>query len=218
MTLYSGNSLPNNVIKILKTMGDAEISKIDIARTPLSTGLKVVLNLISLGNFQKRLNQLPYDKLYHLALILTTSKGKFVLEKNELINMKKFTSNSKNTEIKTISSIPKGLTANIILAKTKQNMGGKFLSYSGYDNNCQTFAYSALISNGLGDSETKQFVLQDTQHLFKNDSRFRKILNTITDTAEVKTRIQQNPIVSRITHKFFPSIGGLFEPLVNIKL
>ena len=30
MTLYSGNSLPNNVIKILKTMGDAEISKIDI--------------------------------------------------------------------------------------------------------------------------------------------------------------------------------------------
>jgi hypothetical protein len=34
-------------------------------------------------------------------------------------------------------------------------------------------------------------VLQDTRHLFENNPRFRKIVNSITDTGAVSSRIAQ---------------------------
>ena len=47
---------------------------------------------------QKRLNELPYNKIYHLFLIITTTKGKVILEKTELINMKKYSKRTSDTE------------------------------------------------------------------------------------------------------------------------
>ena len=133
------SELTDAVNNIVNRIGEAEITNIEVARVPLSTALKLLLNLVSLGNFQKRFNELPYDKLYHLYLVLTTDKGKYVLEKNELINMKKFSSFAKGTDKMNISSIPKGLTVNSLLSKTKSKLGGKYNRYSAYDNNCQTF-------------------------------------------------------------------------------
>lgn len=184
------SGLTDAVNRIVKNIGEAEITDIEVARVPISSATKLLLNIVSLGNFQKRFNELPYDKLYHIYLILSTEHGKFVLEKNELINMKRFSSFAKDTDRITIKTIPKGLNLNTLLSKTRARLGGNYNKYSAYDNNCQTFVNAILSSNGLNTPEIKKFVLQDTKHLFENDSRFRKIVNTITDIGGVKKTIE----------------------------
>ena len=204
------SGLTDNVKRIVNNIGIAEITDIEVARVPLSSATKLLLNIVSLGNFQKRFNELPYDKLYHLYLVLTTEHGKFVLEKNELINMKRFSNYAKDTDRITIKSIPKGLNLNTLLDRTKAKLGGKYSLYSAYDNNCQTFVNAILSSNGLNTPEVKQFVLQDTKHLFKNDSRFRKIVNTVTDVAGVKTKIEP-AVIDTIKSRVLP-FNELLQP------
>ena len=213
-TFFSGKDLPNNVKRMLNTYGDEEITNIIIARRPLSTGTKILLNIASAGNFQKRLNELPYDKIFHLFLIITTSKGKVILEKNELINMKKYSKITSNTETKTINSIPKGLTLNKLMEKTKTKMGDKFTSYMAKDNNCQNFVSSVLLANNLG-GDVRGFVNQDIEHLFKDDVRFRKIVNTTTDLGGLANRINQIPIVNKITTRLTSPASDLVKPIYD---
>jgi hypothetical protein len=86
--------------------------------------------------------------------------------------------------------IPAGLTLNVMLANTEKEMGGKFLKYSAYNNNCQDFIMAVLKSNGLGDDAIYSFVKQDTKSLFSDNSFLRKVSNTITDIgARVNTAI-----------------------------
>ena len=213
-TSFSGKDLPNNVKRLLHTYGDEEITEIIIARRPLSSGTKILFNMASAGNFQKRLNELPYNKIYHLFLIVTTTKGKVILEKTELINMKKHSKRTSDTETKTIYSIPEGLTLNKLMEKAKTKMGDKFTSYAAKDNNCQNFVSSILVANSLGGDITG-FVNQDVEHLFKDDVRIRKIVNTTTDLKGLTNRINQIPIINKITTRLTTPASDLVKPIYN---
>lgn len=180
-------SFIKSVQNLLKRVGNETITEIKVARVPLSKILSFFLNLTSLGEFKKRLSETPYDKLYHLFMIVKTEKGIYIVEKNEVIIIKKFNGKlTKQTEVLQ-TNMREGLTLNVILEKTKNNMGDKFFSYKGQDNNCQFFINSILKSNGLNTDELEKFVLQDTRHLFDNNPRFRKIVNSITDIGAVAT-------------------------------
>jgi hypothetical protein len=78
-------------------------------------------------------------------------------------------------------NIPNGLSLNILLANTRQLMGGKFLTYSAFNNNCGHFVMAILRSSNLSNSSNIIFVEQTTAHLFTQE--LRKITNTITDIA-----------------------------------
>ena len=118
--------------------------------------------------------------------------------------MKVFNNIFSNTESMEVS-IQNTVTVNSLLSKTKSYIGNKFTSYSGYDNNCQTFIDATLQSNGLHNSETKKIIFQDTKHLFKNDddsdnTKFRKAVNTVTafgailsEGNEVINEIKEDP-------------------------
>jgi hypothetical protein len=180
-------SFIKSVQNLLKRVGNETIVEIKVARVPLSKILSFFLNLTSLGEFKKRLSETPYDKLYHLFMIVKTEKGNYIVEKNEVIIIKKFNGKlTKQTEVLQ-TNMREGLTLNNILEKTKNNMGDKFFTYKGQDNNCQFFINSILKSNGLNTDELEKFVLQDTKHLFDNNPRFRKIVNSITDIGAVAT-------------------------------
>ena len=60
-------------------------------------------------------------------------------------------------------------------------MGGKFLTYSAYDNNCGDMILAILQSNNISTSQNTLFRIQATQRLFT--PQLRKITNTITDIA-----------------------------------
>ena len=170
--IYGRNELPPKVQNILKQFGDAIISGMIIGRTvknPVTT------------HFIKAVSKTPYDKLYHLFLILQTNKGNVLLEKNECINMD-INPNTNNSQKYHVHNIPQNLLVSQLLQNTEQRMGrNEFLSYSAYDNNCQHFILNVLQANGI--HEGADFIKQKTENIFEKNTDLRKAVNTITDIA-----------------------------------
>lgn len=174
----------NSVQNIINRIGDENINKITVHRTPLSKVLKFLLNITSMGQFEKKLENSPYDTLYHLFLVISTNRGNYVIEKNEVIQVYKLSKLGKGTESLDVP-ITSGLTLNDLLENTKTSMQDKFFTYKGQDNNCQYFINSFLVSNKLNSDALETFILQDVRGLFQNNEKFRKIVNTTTNVGAV---------------------------------
>jgi hypothetical protein len=181
--MYGRKDYSPKVKKILKDFGDETITKMAIMRTPISSVLRKIMNIVSLGEFEKRLKDTPYDDLYHLSLLLYTDKGTILVEKNEVINMEKMgevPKVKKGSQISSMGIKGKG-TINELLNKAKERMGDKYFPYSAKNNNCQDFIMNVLQANNLGTKTNFDFIKQDTKSLFS--SHLRKASNTVTDFA-----------------------------------
>ena len=164
------------VKNILSKYGNQILSSVTIVRTPLSSWLTSIINTVSLGAFEKKLQNSPYDKLFHLKLVFTTKEGtKLMIEKNDVINMAVNPILPKNSESKTIPIIQLNLSVNTMLDNTKKLMECNFFSYSVCDNNCQDFILAILNSNNMGNQEDRTFVKQNIKELFNNLTTLRKI-------------------------------------------
>jgi hypothetical protein len=157
-----------------------------IVRTPLSTILNLLLNAVSLGQFNMAKQQNNYDDYYHLHLNITTDKGnKFTLEKNETILLKKGFTNNNNSQELIINNVPPNLSINLLLENTKTRQGTRFFRYSAKSNNCQMFINDIITSNNINNPEYIEFIKQDTESIFKDNPFFRKLANSATDIASV---------------------------------
>jgi len=165
-------TLSPKVEKLLSEVGDANILSAEIGRTPVQSVITGIIKIVS---------STPYEKLFHLFIILQTTKGEIRLEKNEVINMEK-SGMPKDAESMKVPSIPSGLTVKQLVDNTSNLMGSNFLGYSAKNNNCQDFQMAILNSNHMNTPELTAFVKQDTASIFK-DSNFRKLANTVTDLA-----------------------------------
>merc|ERR1712100_862238 len=124
----------------------------------------MAMDAVSFGEFSRKAKKLPYDKLFHLYIIATLTNGKNILiEKNDVINME-MKGIRANAESKMVP-VNKNLTLNTVMANTKKRMGGKFLPYNGYTNNCQDFIMAILKSNNLGNQTTYKYVKQNTSSI-----------------------------------------------------
>lgn len=182
--VYGRQDYPPKVRKILSQYGGKNITGITLGRTPLGTPLMIALQVASGNTFSQKLENTPYDKLFHLFMCIELdSSSKIVLEKNEVINAEIGCKLPKETETQTITSsdIPTGLTLNDALEKTRERMGGNFFTYSAKDNNCQDFIVAFLTANNIGTETDKSWVKQETKVLFEGNNRLRKIANTLTD-------------------------------------
>jgi hypothetical protein len=117
-------------------------------------------------------------------------------------------------------NIPNGLSLNILLDRTKQLMGGKFLTYRARDDNCQSLILAMLQSNNLSTPQNVLFTKQSTQELFT--PQLRKITNTSTDTAcKVDILIQggdikmKNPWIQHVQEYAKENNIGCFKALSN---
>ena len=178
--IYGRNDFSPKVKNILAEFGNEPITKIYIIRTPLSKPIRGLLNIVSLGAFEKKFKKTSADDLFHLAVHIETKKGRVSLEKNEVINMDKKPKRASNSQTLDVP-LSEGLTLNTMLEETKQKMKQKFFPYSAYDNNCSVFIMNFLEANGLANSENSQFVEQEAKSLFS--THLRKIANTVTDVA-----------------------------------
>jgi hypothetical protein len=193
--VYGRQDYPPKVRKILSQYGGKNITGITIGRTPLGTPLMSALQVASGNTFSQKLENTPYDKLFHLFICIELdSSSKIVLEKNEVINAVIGCKLPKDTETKVITSsnIPPALTLNDALEKTRERMGGNYFTYSAKDNNCQDFIVSFLTANNIGNETDNSWVKQETKVLFDGgNNRLRKIANTLTDLgAKVDVLIQ----------------------------
>jgi hypothetical protein len=181
--VYGRNDYPPKVRKLISQYGDKIITGINLHRTPLGKPLMTALQVASGNTFSQKLENTPYDKLFHLFMCIDFAGRAIVMEKNEVINAETSCNLPKETESRVItsSSIPSGLTLNDALEKTREQMGGNFFTYSAKDNNCQDFIVAFLTANNIGDETDKSWVKQDTKVLFEGNDRLRKIANTLTD-------------------------------------
>jgi hypothetical protein len=170
-------------------------------------------------NFKKK-NDGP---LYHLKVLIKTDRTRFSLEKNAVITISNYQM-EKNAENMNVN-IPSGLSMNILLGNTRQLMGGKFLTYSAYNNNCGHFVLAILRSNNLLTSQNISFTEQTTKHLFTPE--LRKTTNTITDVAgkidiirqggKLKTAKKPNPWVEHVKQFAKDNNIGYFKALSDPK-
>jgi hypothetical protein len=184
--IFGRNDYSPKVRKIISKYGSKNIIGITLGRTPLGATLMTALQIASGNTFKQKLDNTPYDKLFHLFACIEFADGsKIKIEKNEVINAEKGCKLPKETETKKISStsIPISLTLDQALNNTKTRMGKNYFDYSAKDNNCQDFITAFLKANNIGDETDVSWVKQETQVLFEGNERLRKIANTLTGIA-----------------------------------
>ena len=186
---HSDKAYPPNLTAIKNQLGNELITSLQIGRTPVPSAILSAMNAVSVGNFNKVFKSLPFDTLFHLFLIITTDKGKFLLEKNERINVSK-TIPSKDLEVKDVV-IPNNLSVSELIDTTQKYMGNNFLPYDPATQNCQDFISSLLKANNIATPELLSFVKQDTSEIFKQNPNLAKISRKLTDIGAMVNVIQQ---------------------------
>jgi hypothetical protein len=173
--------------KIIEKYGANAITSIKIGRSPIPSAINAILNIVTLGAFQKLLKQSPYDKLVHLFSIITLDNGiKILLEKNERINIKVVSSyNPKNSEYVDATYIPSGLTFKELLDNGKKVLGNKYFKYDAIQANCQDYIIGILKGSSILNDNLQQFIKQDVETIFKTLPITKKIMNTVTGTGAV---------------------------------
>jgi hypothetical protein len=173
-----------SVSAIIEKFADQEVKSIELHRRVLPTVYTGLLNVLTLGEFNKRIKDQPKDKLFHISMWVKLANGKTVLvEKNEVINMKVNPKKEKEEEVQPAGAVPAGLKFGEMLDKTQKQMGSKYFTYSARDNNCGNYIEAVLKANGMNTEATHAFIGQDAKAILKGYPRIAKALNLITDTA-----------------------------------
>ena len=170
--INGSRSFSTKVKNILAKIGNDRIYTITIFRYAINSMIKNILELTSLQT-------IPYDNLFHLGLIFN---NKVLLEKNSIINMEINPRLPKDTEFVNMS-FNQLISINQFINNGFQFMGqDKFFTYQSTSNNCQDFAISLLIANGINDDSLNTFIKQDVRSIFANNPYLRRFVNNITDT------------------------------------
>jgi hypothetical protein len=140
VTFFTGrNKAPPAVRRLLNQVGQETIEMITVARSPVNSMIQKVINFISGGTFEANKQQLHYDQIYHLFLIIKTKSRQFTLERNETVKVGDPGSRSPEgmaqvdlggKQIKVVEFLQNGVKV------SKEN----FWQYNPVNNNCQVFA------------------------------------------------------------------------------
>jgi len=178
------NDYPPSAAAILKKFENQEVKSIELHRKVLSVVYTGLLNVLTLGEFNKRLKEQPKDKLFHISMWVKLANGKTILvEKNEVINMKVNPKKEKEEEVQQAGAVPAGLTFGEMLDKAQKQMGSKYFTYSARDNNCGNYIEAVLKANGMNTEATHSFIGQDAKAILKGYPKIAKAMNALTDFA-----------------------------------
>lgn len=179
-----------NVRKLLETIGNDPIIEMYVRRDPIKSFLHTALNLITIGMWNKAREKYNYDKVFHLGLELTIKVssngdivGRYVLEKNEVINLQPAKAINNDTELIKVPMID-SISLNQLLEKTKQRMGPNMFIYDAFTNNCQDFIANVLLANGFADPKVLSYVKQPLEKVLQSLPSYTKtVAKAVTDVA-----------------------------------
>lgn len=189
--------LPPPVRKILQTIGETQIESVVIVKTPIESMVKTLMNVISLGAFEKAVKDAQYDSMLHLALFIN---GKYTLDKQAVIKLT--TSNPIKSTSSTMDVIvDKDITFNQLLDNARQSMGdSNFTNYDARKNNCQDFVLAVLRGSGLLRDEYVTFVKQDAEAVFRQLPSFTdKLAHAITDVGAIADKVIEGESLKKQT-------------------
>ncbi len=174
--------------QFLKAHGVEKITKLAAGRVPIEKAVRLGFNLIAGGEFEEAHKKLGVDNFFHLYLIIN---DKYIIEKNETVNFKPYSANSKEERIEIPIKREMDI-ATLIQNAAKGNEKAFWSEYNPLGNNCQQWVSRVLTRNGLMNSTVKSFVNQDMEGLLKHlPSYVPKTAEHITDVASILNRILQ---------------------------
>lgn len=184
---------PSNEFKThLTQYGFNGITKIYICREPIEKGVELFLDVVTLGKYSNSKNQLHYDQIFHLYLMILLSNGMWLLlEKNETVVLKP----SDKTKVDDFEHMgvfiePNRITLNEFINNAIQIMGNnEFFIYDGLTSNCQKFVSDVLMSNGLWNIKYDLFVNQSINESLKEVKGLKYAMRKITDVANIASRL-----------------------------
>ena len=190
--IFKNSRYPKKVSKLLSRHTNDVITKIIIGRYQLPDIIINSINVLSLNKVNRQMKKQNLNKLYHVFLIIeTTSNAKFVLEKNEKINIIENPLLLNENEYYPILNIPVNTTLEKLLTNTKMLMGKfNFYNYNSCENDCQDFALSCLLSNKMFDAGCNAFIKQNTEQLFNEP--LKVACEVAIDLAVLKNKVEEN--------------------------
>ena len=162
-----GNGLldnrPKNLTNVLTKDGNQTIVRLEVCRKPIHRFNMATLNALSFGSIKRKMEQLGYDNLYHLYLIIQLSNGKiYRLEKNHRVVVTDLGSYQSKGDCLSLVYPENNKTLNDFIITAEERKISGFYRYS-FKDNCQKFLYDLLNSNGI--SKFNNFILQDVSDL-----------------------------------------------------
>lgn len=171
------------VRKFLEKYGDEPIIEAFVARKPLASMITKVANWLTNGVFDRNKQNLGYDDIYHLYLVVKLQNGLYVrVEKNHVVELQIMTPDPKADQVAV--AVKGDTTLNSMFQKGEQLAGStKFWTYHPITNNCQYFIRYLLKGSGMWNGDLEKFVLQDAQGLVKDIEKVGDTAASITDVA-----------------------------------
>jgi len=172
----------------LKQHGEDKITKLTIYREPVSKGVNMLMDVISLGKYSEVKKKLPYDDFFHLGLIIN---GTHIIEKNEVANVRSYTKSPKE-ELMSVK-LTKSLTINEFIENASKGRERAFWrEYNALSTNCQHWVSTLLSKSGLLNPHYSSFIYQDLGKLVESMPSFSKTIATnLTDAGSAVNRLIQ---------------------------
>lgn len=179
-----------SVRSLLAKIGDRPVVSMVVRRDPIKSFLHTALNLVTLGKWSQFREKYAYDKLFHLGVEVAVKMNdsdnviaRFVIEKNEIINISPARAYDKDTETVPVP-LEGSTTVNALLDATQRRMGENYFVYDAFQNNCQDFILNLLLANGLNTAALQAFVKQDVEQALSELPGYTgKLARTLTDVA-----------------------------------
>ena len=156
--------------KILDLYGNCKLTNMYLIRQPFSKFITFLLNIFTLYNYEKLINESQDNFPYHSLIVFEIKlknglKKMLLLEKNNCINISENFFINNCQEIKELK-LKKHYTINHILNKTQNRLGNeKYFNWHLYKNNCQEFSKEILKTIGKYNKINEEFIFRDK--LFK---------------------------------------------------
>jgi len=184
---WSGSPMPTKVSVFLKQHGEEPITSLKVARVPIYKTLDMAVDVMSGGKFGEIKKKLGYDKFFHLLVVIN---GKYVLEKNELFNVKTYTKQKDEESIDV--PIPGDVTISDFLKKASEGDEKAFYrDYDAFGANCQQMVIRLLSRNHLLTPAIQSFVKQDVESFVKEMKPTAERAKNVTNVASLVNRLLQ---------------------------
>lgn len=149
----------NMSANLISKIGDLQIKKMWIYRTPLNKWLQRFLALISKG-----VSKIEHDTLFHVGLVVLLSNGKkYIIEKLEDVTIQEERKDYLNgAQYMEVPMRGKKITMMQLLNNARNAVGdAKFFAYRVFYNNCQYFIGYLLYNSGFMTKPLYKFLFQD---------------------------------------------------------
>jgi hypothetical protein len=187
---FLNSVIPVKVSNWLKANQNTEVKTLQIGRSPIKQWVNTALNIISAGQWNKIKKEVGYDKMFHLYLIIN---GKFIVEKNEVFNVKAYSPQSGEERMEI--PVAKPITIGEMFSNVK-NLENFYSNYDAFENNCQDAIMYLLQQNNQSfnvTADVKRFIKQDVSSLLQNKQirESSKTIKTITNIGATMNKLLQ---------------------------